>query len=265
MTNTSWPALQAAYITSLQAAGRRPLTIRQHVHYLRHLRVHAPSPTRITTAQLERFLSPAHWSPETRKSARAVAVSWCRWLHARGYLDRDPSVLLPSVRVPTGLPRPVPEWVLTATLRDATARERWMLLLGAHAGLRAGEIATVHRDRLTGRMLTVLGKGGKERVVPLVDDDLAAEIAAAAGYLFPGRIDGHLSPAYVSTILARLLPDHWTAHTLRHRAGTRAYAGTRDLLAVGAMLGHSKPETTMRYCRLPDDALWVVARAAAGV
>jgi integrase len=63
--------------------------------------------------------------------------------------------------------------------------------------------------------------------------------------------------------MCKLLPDHWTTHTLRHRAGTRAYAGTHDLLAVGALLGHSKPETTMRYCMLPDDALWTVARAAA--
>lgn len=44
---------------------------------------------------------------------------------------------------------------------------------------------------------------------------------------------------------------------------TQAYAGTRDLLAVGAVLGHSRPETTQRYVRMPDDALRAAAHAAA--
>jgi len=44
---------------------------------------------------------------------------------------------------------------------------------------------------------------------------------------------------------------------------TMAYAGTRDLLAVGALLGHSRPETTQRYVKIPDDALREAARAAA--
>lgn len=41
------------------------------------------------------------------------------------------------------------------------------------------------------------------------------------------------------------------------------YAGTRDLLAVGAVLGHARPETTRRYVRLPPDALISAVKAAA--
>jgi len=41
-----------------------------------------------------------------------------------------------------------------------------------------------------------------------------------------------------------------------------SYAGTRDLLAVGAVLGHSRPETTQRYVRLPSDAIRAAVIAA---
>jgi integrase len=53
--------------------------------------------------------------------------------------------------------------------------------------------------------------------------------ASANGWLFPGDDDGHLSPRWVGKIMTRVLPDDWTAHTLRHRSATRAYRGTRNL------------------------------------
>jgi integrase len=66
----------------------------------------------------------------------------------------------------------------------------------------------------------------------------------------------------VSKLLSRALPPGWTGHTLRHRLATAAYGGTRDLLAVSALLGHSRPETTQRYVRLPDDAIRAAVAAA---
>lgn len=63
-------------------------------------------------------------------------------------------------------------------------------------------------------------------------------------------------------LLSRALPEGWTGHTLRHRMASVSYAATRDLLAVGAVLGHSRPETTQRYVRMPDDALRAAVSAA---
>lgn len=239
------------------------MTVRLHQHYLRVLASHARSPRAVSLQALERALSRPDWKPETRKSAKSVYSSFCRWMHGMGYIEHDPSLLLRSVRVPDGVPRPAPETIVARALAMADERERWMVLLGAHAGLRVSEIATVHTRDLVEDLLYVTGKGGKARIVPLTDEDLMHAIRAAGGWLFPGRTDGHLSPGHVTVLLSRLLPDHWTAHTLRHRAGTVAYGGTRDILAVGRYLGHSKPETTMRYVQLPPDALRAVARAAA--
>ena len=47
----------------------------------------------------------------------------------------------------------------------------------------------------------------------------------------------------------------WTAHTLRHRFATRAYAGERDILTVQQLLGHSSIATTQIYTHIDDDEL----------
>jgi site-specific recombinase XerD len=58
----------------------------------------------------------------------------------------------------------------------------------------------------------------------------------------------------VSKILGRVLGDA-SAHQLRHAFASRVYAGSRDLLAVQALLGHASVTTTVRYTALPQGAL----------
>jgi len=107
----------------------------------------------------------------------------------------------------------------------------------------------------------VHGKGGKTRLVPLLPI-VTRLLEPRTGWAFPSPGGGHITPGHVTRLLSRALPAGWTGHTLRHRMATAAYAGTRDLLAVGALLGHSRPETTQRYVRLPDDALLAAVTSA---
>lgn len=259
----TWADAVRDYTTAMHAAGRSPGTIRLHRHYLRHVATYVGHPWRATTADLTTALAVRHWSPETRKSARGTIASFYRWAHGMGHIKHDPALRLPAVSVPAGQPRPAPEIVLMRALAGAGERERLMLLLAAFAGLRCSEISRVHTADLVDSTLYVHGKGGKVRTVPLLREDLAHAIRAADGWLFPGRTGGHLAPGTVVDLLSSALPDGWTGHTLRHRFASRAYAGTRDLLAVGALLGHSRPETTKRYVLMPDDALRAAVQAAA--
>lgn len=259
----TWADAVPAYLHSLRAAGRSPGTVRLHRHYLAHAARYVPRPFDATPRALVRALAVAGWSPSTRKSARSVLVMFYRWAHAEGLVETDPARRLPGVRVPPGQPRPAPEEVLSRALALADPRTRLMLLLAAYAGLRCAEVAAVHARDLIDGVLYVTGKGGKTRLVPIVHPELTRAIAHADGWLFPGRIDGHLAPGTVTHLLSEALPDGWTGHTLRHRFATRAYAGTRDVLAVGRVLGHSRPETTQRYVRLPVDAILSVVQAAA--
>ena len=132
-----------------------------------------------------------------------------------------------------------------------------MIRLAGEHGLRRAEIAVVHTRDVThdllGYSLIVHGKGGRERQVPLADD-VADAILDAAGYAFPGKIDGHLSPWWVGKLVSRLLPAGWTTHTLRHRFATVSYAEDHDVFAVQDLMGHASPATTLRYVQLPDDA-----------
>lgn len=258
-----WTMVMTEYTTALHAAGRSPGTIRLHRHYLRHTAGYVRSPWSATTAQLTRALAVEHWSPETRKSARGTLAAFYGWGVLAGHMEVNPATRLPAITVPAGKPRPAPEIVVARALVGADRRTRLMLGLGAYAGLRCAEIAQVHTDDLVGDVLYVHGKGGKTRTVPLLVAEITHAIARADGWLFPGRDGGHLAPGTVTDLLSHALPDAWTGHTLRHRFATRAYAGTRDLLAVGAVLGHSRPETTQRYVLLPDDALRAAVLAAA--
>lgn len=253
-----WLSPVADYLHWLAAGGRSAGTVRIRRYQLWALARAFPDrcPWSLDTGDLARYLARDGWEPETRKSARGAIVGFYKWgAVVEGRVAESPASRLASVRVPPGKPRPAPEMVLAAALGDAPDRERLMLMLAAYAGLRRAEIAKVHSRDVVDGQLRVVGKGGKVRVVPLHPVLLRAVEARARGYLFPGKIDGHLSPQWVGKLLARHLGDGWTAHTLRHRFSTMAYAGERDLLAVQQLLGHASPTTTMIYTALPSDAL----------
>lgn len=260
-----WSRALEGYETAQRAAGRATGTVRLHRHYLTGLRTRHRSPWSITTAQLREALATPTWAPETRKSARAALCGFYRWAHGTGLIDVDPALTLDPVRVPPGRPRPTPEHLVRQLLRHRDPRIGFMAMLAAYGGLRAGEIAVVHSRDLVGDDLVVHGKGGKVRGVPIVDGRLLTTLQLVDGWAFPNGYGSHLSPGHVSRLLSRELPEGWTAHTLRHRCASVSYAATRDLLAVGALLGHSRPETTQRYVLMPDDAIRAAARAAAKV
>lgn len=261
-----WVEALAAYAIALRAAGRAIGTIRLHRHYLDRLARCCPHPWDVTTADLRAVLAAHTWKPETRKSARSVFRSFYRWAHGEGLVDADPALRLEPVRVPPGVPRPTPERLVELAIATAPPREELMLRLGAYGGLRCCEIAVVHSgdyDHDAARLL-VHGKGGKTRSVPIVEPNLSVMLAGVHGYAFPNRWTGEpITAGHVSKLLSRALDAGWTAHTLRHRMGTRALAKTKDLLAVGKVLGHARPETTQRYCEVEDDRLIAAVAAAA--
>ncbi|WP_207569328.1 tyrosine-type recombinase/integrase [Mycolicibacterium moriokaense] len=278
----AWAGLAQAYLAAEAGAGRSIATIatrRGHLAFMaRGLRCR---PERVTTAGILAWFGRQAWSIETRRSHRNTAVSFFGWAHRAGHLPSNPAADLPVMRAAAPAPRPAPDAVWSAAMANADPRVRLMLRLAAEAGLRRAEIARVHRRDLTrgpgGAALLVHGKGGKLRTVP-IGDDLAAALAKgvqspdalsrtegiADGFLFPGAGDGHLTPQHVGKLMAGALPDHWTAHTLRHRFATRAYRGSRNLRAVQVLLGHSSVATTERYTAVDDDEIRAAMRAAAG-
>ena len=251
-------------------AGHRPqTTINLRGYQLRRFAAqHANrSPWELTLTDLVNWLGAHQWAAETRRSYRASLRTFYDWAVLAGHVDRSPAALLPAIRPPRRLPRPAPEQALRQALAASTERERLMVMLAAYVGLRRGEVARVHtRDveqDYDGWSLRITGKGGHVRRVPLTPAVALALRSLPLGWVFPGQVEGHLSPEYVGKLVSRLLPDGWTAHTLRHRFATRAYAHDRDLVTVQELLGHARIETTRIYTEAPAGALRAAVMAAA--
>lgn len=205
-------------------------------------------------------------SQSTRKNLRNCLVTFFRWCRMAGVRYDDPTGALPNMRQPQPHPKPCPDGFIDDAFQHANDGERLMLSLAAEYGLRRGEIAKVHSDDVitsgAGHSLIVRGKGDKQRIIP-IRADTAERLQAAHGYVFPGRWGGHVEESYVSRHVSALLPDGYSAHKLRHRFATVAYAASHDMLGVSRALGHSTTEVTEHYVALPDDSLCGLVNAAA--
>jgi integrase len=218
----------------------------------------------VTEDDLIAYLQGHKWKPQTRKSHRSTLRSFYGWAYRQRLIDSDPSAQLRAIRTPVSRPRPAPETHVKRAIMAANDTELVLVLLAGYAGLRRMEIATLKKSDVIGNHLHVTGKGGRQRRIPMHDsliDPLARQMRRhpESAYVFPSRLqpwdDRPVSGDWVSKTLKRLLGGELTAHTLRHRFATKAYQGTKDLLAVQELMGHSSPATTHVYTLIEDDAL----------
>lgn len=265
-----WEDALKGWTLWLRIAGKREATIRLRCDHVRSIarRSRTKHPREVTLTCLVTLCSERQWSQEHRKSIRTSLVSFYEWAVQNSVAEHNPALQLPKVKTPLPAPRPTPDDIWAELLAAAAPRERLMARLAGEAGLRRAEVAQVGADDLIrdlhGWSLIVHGKGGKQRVVPL-NDALVAEFRAHAtrpGYLFPGQVDGHISPRWVGTMISKMMPPGWTMHKLRHRCATLGYAGTGNLRGVQELLGHASVATTQRYTAVSTREVRSVADAA---
>jgi integrase/recombinase XerC len=200
---------------------------------------------------------------------------------------------LAAVRAPKlakTLPKPLAiaaaKRITDTDLRAGEEREPWIfardaavLALLYGSGLRISEALTLKRKdgpAPGGDAITVVGKGNKARMVPVLPQvaKLVAEYAAlcpyelpADGPLFVGAKGGTLSPRIVQLTMARLrgalgLPETATPHALRHSFATHLLARGGDLRAIQELLGHASLSTTQIYTAVDTERLLEVYRSA---
>lgn len=265
-----WKAPIESWEFQLRASGYTARTIETRLRHIRRIArgLRVPDPRAVSSDQLLTWCGTQQWMAETRHAHYTSLRLFFKHLYGA---EDNPAKILPTVRRAGGIPHPTPEDVLVEALDIADDRTELILLLAAQCGLRAFEIAKVHRNDLTydllGMCLTVRGKGGKERSIPVEDLWLGNRILAVStmngGFLFPGKIDGHLSPRWVSVLASQVLPAPWTLHTLRHRFATRSFNnGGKDIIAVQEVLGHASLATTRRYTMTNNEARRSAVRGA---
>lgn len=280
-THPSWNDLATLYREYLQSAGPSPATVRLRVSQMHRLaRELAVEPHEVTTELLLRFMKNDEWAANTRATWRASISGFFKFAHGLGHLPSNPALMLPTVRVPHGQPKPATDEALEHAAKRLDLRTCLMVELGRRAGLRCMEIATLRREHVLAETVTtvskkgkkkkaviyslrITGKGGKTRPIPIADDLGVKLLALQPGPIFKGRIDGHISPAYVSKLLSSVLPDGVTGHKLRHRFATDAYRNSgHNILAVKSLLGHSSVATTQVYAEVSNDELRFAALSA---
>jgi integrase/recombinase XerC len=194
----------------------------------------------------------------------AHLANFYKWLIWERLRDDNPTARLVRPKERRRLPRPIPNDRLHKALIEAENPIREWLLLAAFAGMRACEVATLHRDDILGDVLIVReGKNAKQRILPLHPDVRAAlDANAETGWLYPNRSGRPITANTVSVKANRYLHRVGvteTFHQLRHWFGTSTYRASKDLRLTQELMGHASPNTTALY------AAWSPERAAAVV
>ncbi|WJS83230.1 tyrosine recombinase XerC [Paracoccus sp. TOH] len=223
-----------------------------------------------------------------RSLARRLSAtrSFIRWMSDRHGFDASRALASRSPKFTRSLPRPLAPDQAEALLEIAgaahpeawiAARDTAVLTLLYGCGLRISEALGLDgADWPFREALTIRGKGGKERQVPVlpVARQAIAEYLRLCPYplepaaaLFRGARGGRLNPALISAAMRQLrqvmgLPPTATPHALRHSFATHLLAAGGDLRTIQELLGHASLSTTQVYTGVDDARLLETYRAA---
>jgi integrase/recombinase XerC len=232
-------------------------------------------PSEVDRLHLRRYLA----SLGTRRLARATVARkaaalrcYFAWAVRQGRLEVDPAR---SLRAPSGkgrLPRVLSNGEIGSLLdRPGSSpleqRDRAVLELLYAAGLRVSELCGLDRRGvdLQARAVTVMGKGGKERRVPVHDravlalrewlDDGRTQLPGPPEAVFVNQRGARLGPRDVRRILDRRAASPTHPHALRHTFATHLLDGGADLRIVQELLGHASLATTQIYTHVSKERL----------
>lgn len=248
-------------------------------------RLGVDDPRSVTRVQLRRYLA----SLQTRGRSRATIArhaatlrGYFSWLERTGVVEADPTARLtasvPGSTLPTLAGREELEALLDAPLDrgdPVAVRDRAVCELLYAAGLRVAELCGLDVDDVDveGCLVTVTGKGDKQRRVPIHAACAAAVLAwrdtsraqlvrpdSPTGALFYNRRGRRLGPRDVHRILAARAGAPLHPHALRHTFATHLLEGGADLRVVQELLGHANLTTTQVYTHVSKERLQRVHR-----
>jgi len=248
-----------------------------------------PDPAEIAPADIRLYLARLYddgASRATRARALAAIKSFFKECHREERIDANPAALVsfpkPEKRLPKFLTPDEIERLVHLPEGSLAARDLALIELIYGAGIRLSEAQRLDvRDLDTeGREAKVLGKGNRERIVPLgepalsaVRKYLAARVkedpvrfrAAPEDPLFLNRMGGRLSARGIQRRIGRYLGrvgEGLSVHSLRHSFATHLMDGGADIRAVQELLGHRHLSSTQRYTHLTPGRLLRVYRRA---
>jgi integrase len=250
----------AEYKAAQRSRGLAEGTITAREYQLRSWMAFVPDPWRATPSDVRAWIGQRPQGPNARYGMISHLHRFYVWAIGEGYGIEDPTLTVERPKRPRRLPRPTPakDFLLAVQTASDPLLRAWILLAG-FCGLRCVELARlVWRDIDLEQhpRLRVVGKGNRERAIPLHPDVVQALLdLPRSGDYIAGKA---ITASAVSQRINRHLHQHGltsTAHQLRHMAATMAYEGDRDIIAVQRLLGHASVDTTTIYTDIDDSAV----------
>ena len=242
------------------------------------LKEHDLQPTAVKLEDLQQFAVTLHEKGVVAKSQARILCgvrAFYRFLLLDGYIDADPSELLESPK----LPFHIPEYLTLEEVDQLEAsfdmskpesqRNRAIIEVLFSCGLRVSELVTLKLSDLylEEKFVRVIGKGNKERLVPISDkaihelelwfsDRCHLDIKKGEeDYVFLNRRGSHLTRVMILIMIKRQAEEAGikkviSPHTLRHSFATALLKGGADLRVIQALLGHEDIGTTEIYTHI---------------
>jgi len=246
---------------------------------------HGGDVVRLDAEQLRAFVSAEHrrgLSPKSLQRRLSACRSFYAWVLKHGHIAASPAAKLRAPKAPRKLPQVLDadeavRLVEVPTDAPLGLRDRALLELFYSSGLRLSELCALRwRDLdVDGGLVTVLGKGGKQRRVPvgtharraLSEWRSESQPRDATAMVFPGRNGAQISARAVQIRIKQLalrqgLFKHVHPHMLRHSFASHILESSGDLRGVQELLGHSDIATTQIYTHLDFQHLAKVYDAA---
>jgi len=268
------------FLTNLQVNGKSANTVYNYGLDLAHFqeycnKISATAINAVTMKQLENYFAATmrHHAVTTANRKKSAVRKLFEYAFDHRYISDNPARLLHHDKVTRDEPMTISVDQFRAFV-DAVAQHpqgfmyRVMFNLFFNAGLRLHELAGLTIPKVEAHtMLRIIGKGKKERDIPLSESTVAqlAEYIAwrrlrgpEHTYLFFSNRRTRLSERQIERIIVRFAREAGiahtvTPHTLRHSFATEVYKATQDLRLVQEMLGHSSITTTQIYTHVDEE------------
>lgn len=251
-------ALIGHYVTSMQAAGLSPRTVRDRARVLATADAQLPYGVDIATAQeITAWLANPAWGAWTRSTYYHHLAGLYRWAAggADPHLSFDPMVGMPAPRIPESVPIPATDEQVRLALERSPMNWATAIRLAAYAGLRTAEVQRIRREHVAADYLTIWhGKGDRTESVPTHPEIWRVVEHRPPGLLVTNRTGGPLGiPSRQSEHFRRIgLPD-LHMHMLRKWFATMLLRGGADIETVRLLMRHKSLQTTQVYLAIASE------------
>lgn len=267
-------SILAAYQNYLAVTGTSEHTAKTYLYtihtYQDYLRAKNINPLDATTSDILAYFSDqcSTLAPSSKNTKLFALKNFYKYLLLTAQIAQDPTALIPSFKTPFREPQKLSDSDLAAVL-DALKgtrnqlRDTSIILTAAVCCLRVSEIVGIDLTDITDNTLHIIGKGNKERFVPLsssvveaMEKYLSARPSSPSPALYLSsttkeRMTTRSVQHLIESLSQKTGLDFHT-HTLRHTGASYIYDATKDIVITQEILGHTNISTTRRYIHTDD-------------